>query len=217
MAGAEGRPWAAAGLLVAAGALRSALQLLRQVRGLCAASISFFRHSSTSCRARRRGAGRGQETSGLCLLLRPRPLKVPEAATASSRLQSCRAAFLSLSHSLTTSPLAPCPAPTDWPPLAQAGLPDAGFALIAACREERVPLEQHNLETGVLQNLFPAAAPGAAPGGGGGPAGAMRRPSSGAPPIMHCFALLVLFPAGSSGREQGSRAGRPSLGMSAST
>lgn len=31
VAAAEGRPWAAAGLLVAAGALKSALQLLRQV------------------------------------------------------------------------------------------------------------------------------------------------------------------------------------------
>ena len=31
MAAAEGRPWAAAGLLLAAGALKAALQLLRQV------------------------------------------------------------------------------------------------------------------------------------------------------------------------------------------
>jgi hypothetical protein len=50
-----------------------------------------------------------------------------------------------------TASSAACPAAV------QAGLPDAAFALIAACREAEVPVEQHNLDTGELQNLFPPA------------------------------------------------------------
>ena len=70
MAWTEGRPWAAVGLLVAAGALRSALQLLRQ-----------------------------------------------------------------------------------------GGWPDAAQALVAACAEARVPMEQQALEGGELQNFFPGTQP----------------------------------------------------------
>lgn len=40
VAAAEGRPWTAAGLLVAAGALKSALQLLRQVTGGARAQLA---------------------------------------------------------------------------------------------------------------------------------------------------------------------------------
>jgi hypothetical protein len=35
-------------------------------------------------------------------------------------------------------------------------MPDAAVVLVAACREADVPLEQHTLESGELQNLFEA-------------------------------------------------------------
>lgn len=36
----------------------------------------------------------------------------------------------------------------------QHGLPDAAAALVTACKEADLPLQQHNLETGELANLW---------------------------------------------------------------
>ena len=39
-------------------------------------------------------------------------------------------------------------------PWLQSGLPDAALALVTACKEADLPMQQHNLETGELQNLW---------------------------------------------------------------
>jgi hypothetical protein len=49
-----------------------------------------------------------------------------------------------------------CPVP---PARLQCGLPDAAMALVGACQEADLPLQQHNLETGELANLWARGQP----------------------------------------------------------
>jgi hypothetical protein len=45
------------------------------------------------------------------------------------------------------------------PACLQCGLPDAAMALVGACQEADLPLQQHNLETGELANLWAGGQP----------------------------------------------------------
>jgi hypothetical protein len=87
----------------------------------------------------------------------------------SSRPCSCcaRWAGTQRAHVFGNCSLLPIPATADISPSAcpvpparlQCGLPDAAMALVGACQEADLPLQQHNLETGELANLWARGQP----------------------------------------------------------